>query len=449
MSAKKLFILIVLSNFYFVGFAQEVTSFIQKPFKWPKDIIHVKLPNLSTVPSPKLVLAPFFLDRSGTNVEVKAAKVTVFLDGKKIPSGKSKPQKKNTVIQDDQIVIKELKPDTNAFTALARNSPSSSTAQIPSKGKIDDIWMAMLEENRLHTVRVKVSTNSQQADTTFSIKYINPFRNPTLHLVNIAIDYKGDTVANNDLQTVQEDAESISELFRAQEGLLYDAVKVQSLYNENASLSNINNLLLNLKAEEQDLVVIYIAAHGEKTVCDKKCAHGEKNACDKGGKVKLLGYNDHSNKDAAISSHDLQKYLAYIPCKTLLMLDVCYGSSLIKSLPSNHLVNTDFKNMRKVSDQLVKYPNAKIAIASAHGKAWETNKLKNSIFVNSLLSAFSKTNDSDKNKDEYLSLSELAVFITQEMYKHSKKISLPHIQKPDFSKVKNVDFPLFKLPKNM
>lgn len=161
---------------------------------------------------------------------------------------------------------------------------------------------------------------------TIQLSYI-PVREPDLYLLAVGVDnYKDSRI--NDLSFAVEDAESFADLFRNQAGGLYRNVHIVTLTDEKATVANVQIALENLRAEvqEDDVVMVFFAAHGDSKVS--------------GQKEKYYIMLHDSNLDAyelsALPQQDITSFIQEVKGHTFMFIDTCHsGMSATRNLPGS------------------------------------------------------------------------------------------------------------------
>lgn len=165
------------------------------------------------------------------------------------------------VLVNNVIVIRNGRP-----TSETRNSEVYTNKQTKKRanlfefdlvGKID---LLPLEDSKITIYAENEITHS--VSTRRTVFYNVPKFD--LYLVAIGIsDYKDDQL---DLRFADDDARAICNLFRTQNNKLFRKVHINEIYNTNATRQNILSAMnwLSNNAQPNDLVILFIAAHGER-----------------------------------------------------------------------------------------------------------------------------------------------------------------------------------------
>ena len=187
-------------------------------------------------------------------------------------------------------------------TSLAGLSVDQSVSLVPGKNLIT-IFAANANAGAVSDERI-VFYRPETAESSQS----------NLYLLSIGISkYQRDGL---ELAYADDDAKAISRIFRSQRGHLYNKVQISELYDREATQSNILYALgqLKMQARQQDVVALFIAAHGSNS----------------GGRYYLLprdGDPDNLERSGVNWSH-FAEILGDLPARVLLFLDTCHSGQL-------------------------------------------------------------------------------------------------------------------------
>lgn len=160
---------------------------------------------------------------------------------------------------------------------------------------------------------------------TIQLSYI-PAREPDLYLLAVGVDKYEDSRIN-DLSFAVEDAESFADLFRNQAGGLYRNVHIVTLTDEKATVANVQIALENLRAEvqENDVVMVFFAAHGDSKVSGQKEKYY----------IMLHDSNLDAYEISALPQQDITSFVQEVKGHTFMFIDTCHsGMSTVRNLPS-------------------------------------------------------------------------------------------------------------------
>lgn len=145
---------------------------------------------------------------------------------------------------------------------------------------------------------------------------------PTLYLVSIGINTYKDTKLN--LRYAQPDARAIIDYFTKAGQKTFKAIKHLSLYDEQATRDNIISTIKSLEAKTTDVVVIFLAGHGETLgQMFYFLPHEMRFATDP----------DSDLRDHGLSTAALGEALREVKAqKVVLILDACYSGAAISAL---------------------------------------------------------------------------------------------------------------------
>ena len=232
-----------------------------------------------------------------------------------------------------------------------------------------DFQLTLLEgQNRLRAVafsRDRTESNPYE----LIVRLTAPSKQVTLNLLVVGINkYKNSDL---NLNYAENDARGITRFFKSKGKSLFKNIKVTELYNENATGQSIKAAFEALQdTEAQDVVVIYLAGHGE-TVKDKwyfiphEVIYPERE-----GEVVAKG----------ISSDDISQYIKDVEARKVLMLmDSCKAGAAIE-------VAFRGAEDRRALMQLARATGIYVVAASTKSQfAAEVKELGHGVFTHTLL----------------------------------------------------------------
>ncbi|MCS7227407.1 MAG: caspase family protein [Endomicrobia bacterium] len=243
-----------------------------------------------------------------------------------------------------------------------------------------------------------------------------------LYLLSVGIDKYKDPKYN--LQYAREDAEVMVELFKKQEGLLYEEVKTKCIVDEEATRENIINARYEFldDASAVDVVVIFFAGHGVKDIK---------------GNYYFMPHNADFAKPALYGlsySEIKEKLLSSLPTKHVLFLcDSCHSGDIARG---DVIVDELQSNMESIAKTGV----IVISAATSQGYATEKIELGHGCFTYAIKIGLFE-GKADKNKDGLISAKELYFYVANEVIRLSKKFQYP--TGPDPDKIGLSDFTIY------
>ncbi|MCP4282872.1 MAG: hypothetical protein GY792_00225, partial [Gammaproteobacteria bacterium] len=180
------------------------------------------------------------------------------------------PQKRTSETAKASVPIKVTVRSDSEITEVKLLVNARPIANIPPSGRDSDYYREIEYDVPLIEGRngIAVFAANEKADVTSNervVLYAPPgskWWKPNLYMVSIGIaDYPLNKLK---LNYTDDDASAMSELFRKQEGKLFNKVVVKELYDRAATRVNIIDALewLQQQTTQHDVAVIFIAAHG-------------------------------------------------------------------------------------------------------------------------------------------------------------------------------------------
>jgi WD40 repeat protein len=256
-----------------------------------------------------------------------------------------------------------------------------------------------------HSIAVRAeSAVSQATSTAVEVTYVikDPTKEePRLHVLSIGIDaYKPG--GPRPLKCAVKDATELASSLSAGSKGLFGSASVTLLTDKTATRSGILTKLNELKnaMHHQDTAVIFYAGHGQPS----------------GGKFYLLPQDVNvDNIDAtAVSGNELKEALNGMPGRVLLILDACHSALIgIDGLVGG-----------------LKEEAGVVVMISAQGseKSLENRTLGHGYFTQALIEGLH--GNADYNKDGYVYLSELVLYVETEVDRMSEGRQRPAVGKP-------------------
>jgi WD40 repeat protein len=247
-----------------------------------------------------------------------------------------------------------------------------------------------------------------------------PKKDVSLHVVAVGINEYKNRALN--LNYAEPDARGIADFFRRAGRGLYKTVDVNELYNEQATKERVLSALGALQGTGvQDVVVIYLAGHGDSRndqwyFMPHELAYPER---------------DEDVKTQAISSDELRRYVKAIRAQKILMLiDACKSGAALVAFRG-------FED-RKALSQLSRSAGVHIVAASTRDQfAAEVKELGHGVFTHTLLAGL---NGKAAGTNESVTVRKLMWYVEENLPEVTRKYK----QEAQYPVVdsRGMDFPL-------
>lgn len=216
------------------------------------------------------------------------------------------------------------------------------------------------------------------------------------------------------LEYADDDAKTLSEIFKLQGTKFYNKIEVKQLLNEQATRTNILDAFdwLEKNATHKDMVVIFIASHG----------FNERD------KFYILPHEgDHEKlRVTAVDWLDFKDVLGNLPSKVLLFLDACHSGKLSANL-TRGLDDVNTEAIREISSD--EHGVVVMTASTGNEKSLEGPEWKHGAFTYSIIEALQQGKaDVDKNGVVYLN--ELDFYVAERVKELTKGKQHPTTQKP-------------------
>ena len=252
---------------------------------------------------------------------------------------------------------KAIREDTRAVKIVSKGKEATKTYTVTLTGGINTFRAVGFSKDRTESnpYELVVQLSAPQKDISMHVLAvgINKYRNPALNL-NYAVP----------------DAKGITDFFNEKGKGLFKKVDVTNVYDENATRINITAKLKGLEnTNPQDVVLIYLAGHGE-------------NISDKWYFIPYeLAYPEREDevKSKGISSDDIAGLIRNIKAqKVLVMIDSCKAGAMLIAMRG-------FED-RKALSQLSRSTGVHVIAASTKDQfAAEVKELGHGVFTYTLL----------------------------------------------------------------
>jgi WD40 repeat protein len=249
---------------------------------------------------------------------------------------------------------------------------------------------------------------------------------PRLFVLSVGVsDYKA---KNIDLKFADDDAIAVADVFRRQRGVMYGAVTVHELKNQEATRSNILTGLDKLGEMAQgDLAIIFLAGHGQTS--DRNHFY-------------FLGHDGEFEnlRISGIKWSEFKDTLSELPGKVILMIDACHSGAATRErgFRSGQLVwNTD-----ALAREFANVDNGVVILMASQSREFSIESIEwgHGAFTKAFLDAMGGKGDYDN--DGVLHLSELTTYIQRTVPKMTAGAQHPVVAKP----LTIADFPVAVVP---
>lgn len=263
-------------------------------------------------------------------------------------------------------------------------------------------------EGKPHSIIVRYAGKSEAIDLYLFVIGINKYKNPDLEL-NFALA----------------DAKALKEFFAKRKEGLFDEIHIDEIYDSKATKTNIVESLKNLKAEEQDAVMVYVAGHGLMVNSEWYFVSYDL----------VTPENEEQVKEKGISSSELAKIIMDIPAlKKVIFIDACKSGGLLMAF------SRGLEDRRAIA-QLARSTGIHVVAASTDKQlATEVSQLGHGVFTYTLLKGLS---GDAQNRNNIVTIRGLITYIENELPAISEK----YRQKEQFPVIdsRGQDFPIVKI----
>ncbi len=226
---------------------------------------------------------------------------------------------------------------------------------------------------------------------------------PNLYILSIGVP------AYN-LEYTKIDAESIFNIFKSQEGLLFGKVRGEILVcKEKTTNAIIKDKIELLKDTYQitasDILLLFLSGHGQVTTAfngiDFGFASSEDVILEKN---KLISYRQ-----------DILSPISKLPCKCLIFIDACQTGSITgQKANENDQIQ---KQLSEIQKQIVNTPASIITFSSSSNdeSSWEDKQWGHGAYTKAIIDGLAGV--ADKNKDSLIYVQELADYVIERVPK--------------------------------
>lgn len=232
-----------------------------------------------------------------------------------------------------------------------------------------------------------------------AITYLPPTR-PNLYVVNIGVSGAGLDYAAND-------AKQIGELFKKQQGKLFNKVTVFPLYEKGqTNTTRLRKEMSRLSLygiTPNDVLIIFASAHGKKL----NLRNGQTDFA--------LQPDDYDNANLSSEETTTLLYRGHvlnniedIVCKKLILFDACHSGEAVQTQGSKSQYLRDLRDAQEIVKNA---PPGIITLASSSDGqlSWEDSSWQHGAFTKALLDGLNGAADTDK--DHFVSVNELFSYL--------------------------------------
>lgn len=266
------------------------------------------------------------------------------------------------------------------------------------------------------------NSKGEMRSKTYSVNFLD-VNNPILYILSIGIDKYEDESLN--LQYSAQDSDAITKAYQKMEGKLFSDVKAITLNGKQATRANIIHSLNRIEKDAtlKDMILVFISSHG--IVNHRKQFY-----------LLPTDYDSKKNPEATgIGFSDLVKNISAANCKKVIFLDACNSGNTAYELNFNNenQTNNSWKSLLKELDGITL-----IASSSRYENSYEHSDWGHGAFTKAILEAFSGA--ADTNNNQYISLAELNLFITQKVKELTQGVQNAYMPLNQFG-----DIPIYKV----
>lgn len=270
------------------------------------------------------------------------------------------------------------------------------TTRTPSKGHVVKLYDVPLEAGKNLFRAIALGSDRTESEAVErAIEYAASDQRARLYVLVVGINSYRNAVMN--LSFSVPDAQGMAKFFHSNYGQLFKDVKVEEIYNSDATQSNIRLRLKELReARPEDVVIVYLAGHGETLNQDWMFIPYDL----------VTPENPEALQRGGISSRELAEAVKMIPAqKLMVMIDACKSGAATIS----------FRGLeeRRALAQLSRSTGTHMIAATTRDQpASELDKLGHGVFTYTLLEGLmGKAASGEKD----VTARKLMVFVEKEM----------------------------------
>jgi hypothetical protein len=238
-----------------------------------------------------------------------------------------------------------------------------------------------------------------------------PDRRPNLHVLAIGVTQYADSQIN--LLFPAKDAKDMAAVLQAQEGKLYNQVKVRVLTDQEATQKAITEGLAWLQSTAQtgDVSMLFMAGHGIKLA---------------GNHYRFLPHNANiknlKNTETFITEEQIRNVLVNIKSRAIFFIDTCHAGNAIGRLSPGDLQSLDSKLM---VNRLSSAQNGVIVFSSSDGtqESLEDKAWNNGAFTKEIITGLK--GKADFHAQGQVTHKGLDLFVSHEVHKLTKGLQTP------------------------
>lgn len=332
------------------------------------------------------------------------------------------PAKSGQTVEEPQVCVRAKAQSTGehavaSLQLLLDDRPYGPALAVGRPGTVEKQWDVDLTPGPHRLSVLARSEVSSAAAETIEVSYrprvpVAPDQRPVLYVLAIGInEYEGDWK----LDFARNDAEKLAESFCKHSKSLFHSVECRLVRDKEATRKGILEGLQWLKGRvrAQDVAVIFYAGHGYT---------------DPAGHFYLLSVDMDEDRleDTTVSADDLRNCLTELPGRALLLLDACHSAPADAVRLKRRRGAAADTLVRDLSDEGV----GVIVLVAAQGpeESREDTDLKHGYFTQALLEGLS--GKADYNKDGLVDLTELNLYVENQVVQWTKDLQHPAIGKP-------------------
>ena len=289
----------------------------------------------------------------------------------------------------------------------------------PKLGAIQETWAIELEPGTYQVaVQAESAVSKARTELTRGIKRVDSgsgtggTRAPKLNVLTVGVSAYQEPKLK--LNFAHNDATKLADAFQQHAGKLFPGPKITTLTDKNATSTRFFEELETLRKNMtlHDIAVISFAGHGER---------------DDKGRFYLLPVNVKPDKlaDTAIPGEKFRDVLATIPGRIIVLLDACHSGGL-ETGPARRAAEASDDLLRR----LVTAECGVIVMSSSTGAEFslEGPQWQHGLFTKAVLEGLAGA--ADFNKDGYVSVKELDLYVSQRVEELSKGRQHPVTEVP-------------------
>lgn len=239
-----------------------------------------------------------------------------------------------------------------------------------------------------------------------TLSHLSPPK-PSLHVLSIGIDHYRDKALQ--LEYAISDGEALAETLRDRSGPLFENIIITHLFNEKVTFEGLDTTFkkLSQSISPNDVFILHMAGHGVT----------------QNGRYYFLPqdfryFNPDSIASHAINQGHLQQWLSTIPArKSLVLLDTCESGSFAYSLSAMRGMSA-----KTAVAKLSRATGRATIVASTEDQPALEGYKGHGLFTYVLLEAFHSADEAFGNHDGYISLLELASYVSNRVPELSRRV---------------------------